>query len=480
MLPRSTIRNRSRTRSWLVLPLATALALVLSGTLLTRAGPRRQPGDPGQLPRPRLRPVRGAQPERHEHVDQEVAVPGRRASTSPAHPAPASAQTQPDRDLGAQPARRRLAPDADHPRAAGLVLDALPALRQEHRPDHQPELDQRVRRGPGAGQAEAQTRGPRRHATSASCPGSTLFYDLEAFDTRRSTACTQSANWFLHAWTTHAAQPRLRLRLLLQRRLRHQDDRRPAGAAPATPITMPDQIWIADWNGKANTSSSYIRSDGWQPLQPGEAVPGRAHRDLGRRTINIDRNYLNLRTPRLPGGTPHRPRRQRPALHGHLDRPTRGARRQSINRPSYRKTDASTRTGLIVAAAVPAQAAARSTVRGHRHAGTRRPSAALHGLPDAGSATRCAAYVTRGDWVSLLAARQQPAPSAGPASRGADVVRVQRALNAAGSPALPITGVYDTAHAPTPWAPTSAASGSRVTEGRRVTRPGRPCVQGRR
>ena len=29
-------------------------------------------------------------------------------------------------------------------------------------------------------------------------------------------------------------------------------------------------------------------------------------------------------------------------------------------------------------------------------------------------------------------------------SKGADVVRVQRALNAAGSPALPITGTYDT------------------------------------
>src|SRR3954451_16320949 len=31
--------------------------------------------------------------------------------------------------------------------------------------------------------------------------GSTLFYDLEAFDTRKSKSCTSSTLWFLTAWT---------------------------------------------------------------------------------------------------------------------------------------------------------------------------------------------------------------------------------------------------------------------------------------
>ena len=33
-------------------------------------------------------------------------------------------------------------------------------------------------------------------------PGSTLFYDLEAFNTAQSTACTTSALWFMSSWTT--------------------------------------------------------------------------------------------------------------------------------------------------------------------------------------------------------------------------------------------------------------------------------------
>src|SRR6188472_3451081 len=47
MVPRSTIRKPSRTRSWLVLPLATLLALVLSGTLLTTPAHAANPVTPG-------------------------------------------------------------------------------------------------------------------------------------------------------------------------------------------------------------------------------------------------------------------------------------------------------------------------------------------------------------------------------------------------------------------------------------------------
>ncbi len=66
-------------------------------------------------------------------------------------------------------------------------------------------------------------------------------------------------------------------------------------------ITLPDQVWIADWNGKANTSSSYIRSDGWQPYSRLKQYQGGHRETWGGVTINIDRNYLKLRTPKLPG-----------------------------------------------------------------------------------------------------------------------------------------------------------------------------------
>ena len=68
-------------------------------------------------------------------------------------------------------------------------------------------------------------------------------------------------------------------------------------------ITMPDQIWIADWNGKANTTSSYIRSTGWQPYSRVKQYQGGHNETWGGVRINIDRNYLNLRTPKLPGTT---------------------------------------------------------------------------------------------------------------------------------------------------------------------------------
>ena len=32
-----------------------------------------------------------------------------------------------------------------------------------------------------------------------------------------------------------------------------------------TAYHLPDQIWIARWDGEANTSTSYIRDDGWRP-----------------------------------------------------------------------------------------------------------------------------------------------------------------------------------------------------------------------
>ncbi len=75
-------------------------------------------------------------------------------------------------------------------------------------------------------------------------------------------------------------------------------------------ITMPDQIWIADWNGKANTTSSYIRSTGWQPYSRMKQYRGGKTESWGGVRINIDRNYLNLRTPKLPGAKPLRRRPQ--------------------------------------------------------------------------------------------------------------------------------------------------------------------------
>ena len=202
--------------------------------------------------------------------------------------------------------------------------------------------------------------------------GSTLFYDLEAFNTRQSSACTYSALYFLHLWTTtlHANGYASGYYSSAASGIRMLDDQR---VRTGNRIAMPDQVWIADWNGHANTSSSYIRSDGWQPYGRAKQYQGGHNETWGGVRINIDRNYLNLRTPRLPGsshaGAGAGPDTGtgavvRPALHGQL---ARGRQVQpDVDQPRGLPTDERRARHLRHPAAVPAQAAAPLPLRGHR------------------------------------------------------------------------------------------------------------------
>ena len=130
-------------------------------------GVRRQPGHARHLPGSRLRPVRGTQPGRDERVDEVLAVPRRRhlhLGQLPRVPHPG----QPERHVGGHPAARRLAPDADHAGPAGVVLDPVPALRRQHRPDDQLQPLQRLpdaRRRRAPSRPSARSRRPRRSAS---------------------------------------------------------------------------------------------------------------------------------------------------------------------------------------------------------------------------------------------------------------------------------------------------------------------------
>jgi hypothetical protein len=57
---------------------------------------------------------------------------------------------------------------------------------------------------------------------------------------------------------------------------------------------MPDQVWIADWNGKDDVYSEYIRDDGWMPHARVHQYRGGHNETHGGVTINIDSNYLDL------------------------------------------------------------------------------------------------------------------------------------------------------------------------------------------
>jgi hypothetical protein len=122
--------------------------------------------------------------------------------------------------------------------------------------------------------------------------GSTLWYDLEAFDhTMRD--CRESALAFLTAWTNrlHDLDYVSGVYSSAGSGIKMLDDARVNRPGA---YVMPDRIWIARWDGRANTSTSYIRSDGWLPGGRMKQYQGGHNETWGGVTINIDRNYLDL------------------------------------------------------------------------------------------------------------------------------------------------------------------------------------------
>ena len=272
-------------------------------------------------------------------------------------------------------------------------------------------------------------------------PGSTIFYDLEAFDTRKSTSCTNSALWFVNSWTRqlHDSGYASGFYSSAASGIKMLDDAR---VRPGNKIVLPDQIWIADWDQKANTSSAYVRSDGWRPYGRAKQFQGGHNERHGGVTINIDRNYLDLRTPKLPG-------RSAPAPDPAPAAPTSGSTSgdpkcttESISRSSYRYTNAAKRSHLYVPlqCLLKQQQLYPNRVTGNWNKYT------LAGLRSfqrrVGHPLR--AGFTRRDWISLITAGSRGTLlSAG--SEGADVIRVQRAMNAASSAALEVNRSYDAA-----------------------------------
>ena len=120
--------------------------------------------------------------------------------------------------------------------------------------------------------------------------GSTLFYDLEAF-TFDNTACRESALWFLNGWTSilRAAHYKSGLYSSAASGIKAVDNARVYRPGR---FKLPDQLWIADWDGKANTSSTYVRPDGWQPSSRMKQYQGGHNETYGGVTINIDRDYI--------------------------------------------------------------------------------------------------------------------------------------------------------------------------------------------
>lgn len=125
--------------------------------------------------------------------------------------------------------------------------------------------------------------------------GSTLWYDLEGFS-YGNTRCRESALSFLSGWTQqlHALGYVSGVYSSAGSGIKALDEVR---VSRPTAYALPDQVWIARWDGVANTSVNpmYMRSDGWAKARV-KQYQGGHYETWGGVRINIDRNFLDLGT----------------------------------------------------------------------------------------------------------------------------------------------------------------------------------------
>jgi peptidoglycan hydrolase-like protein with peptidoglycan-binding domain len=249
--------------------------------------------------------------------------------------------------------------------------------------------------------------------------GSTMWYDLEGFDATN-TRCRSSAMAFLSAWTRelHALHYVSGVYSSAGSGIWMLDEAR---IDDPTAYHLPDQIWIARWDGAANTSTSYIRNDGWRPGGRMKQYLGGHNETWGGVTINVDRNYLSLGKPAA---------RTESHCHG-----------VPVDFTDYPRTGATSDPVLVKAlqCLLTEQKAYDGNLNGRFTQATLDAANAwqtAHGLPVRKS-------WTRRSWMSLLVAGTQPVVKLG--STGPSVRDLQRALDAAARGTdLAVNGIFNT------------------------------------
>jgi len=256
--------------------------------------------------------------------------------------------------------------------------------------------------------------------------GSTLWYDLEAFDITR-TACRESALAFLSAYTKtlHNLGYVSGVYSSAGSGIKMLDDVR---TTRPTAYALPDQLWIARWDNQANTATTYITGTGWLPGRRVKQYQGGHNESWGHVTINIDRDYLDLGR----------------GAYAAPDRPCADVR---VNFTSYPVITAAS------ASRFPLQIKALQcylTLAGYFHQ-------KIDGSYTAATVTAMQQWAThagidpgtdgttrRATWIALLSHGTHPVLKVG--SAGNDVRRLQRSLNAAmPGAAVRTTGIYDSA-----------------------------------
>ena len=250
--------------------------------------------------------------------------------------------------------------------------------------------------------------------------GSTLWYDLEGFNDNLGD-CRESALAFLSTWTDqlHALGYRSGVYSSAGSGIQILDDARVDRPGQ---FSLPDQIWIARWDGYANTSTSYLRSDGWLPGGRMKQYQGGHDETWGGVRINIDRNWIDLGLGSVAARETHC-----------------GGVRVSYWRYPALVPGATAKVVPALQCLLKEQGSYDGPISGTYDQATVTAAGAwmtAHGFPAQ------AKFAPR-HWVSLLSVGAKPVLKTG--SAGPDVRRLQRALSAAdGTARVTATGVFDT------------------------------------
>lgn len=258
-------------------------------------------------------------------------------------------------------------------------------------------------------------------------PGSTLWYDLEGFDLGN-TRCRESALAFLSGWSTKIRDLGFVSGVYSSAgsgivALDNARVNRPGVYA------MPDQIWVARWDGQANTSTTYLRGDAWRPHARIKQYRGGHNETWGGVTINIDSNFLDVGRGSVAAPETHCGGVQIAwGVYERLLPPTNRAV------PPPRKVKA-------LQCLLQEKGVYRGAINGRYAA---RTQAAAKAWQAAHGITVRATWTTAA-WMSLLSAGSQPVAKFG--SAGPAVRRLQRTLNASGVLGSPLraTGVFNAA-----------------------------------
>lgn len=129
-------------------------------------------------------------------------------------------------------------------------------------------------------------------------PGSPIYYDMEAYS--RTASATNATLAFLESWTEklHALGYVSGVYSSSSSGIADIADQLGTG------YTLPDALWIANWNNQKNTLDPAVPSTGWTLHQRIHQYQGGHNETWGGVTINIDNNYVDAPTAGGSGSLP--------------------------------------------------------------------------------------------------------------------------------------------------------------------------------